>query len=205
LLYLFYLTAMPSGDSKHEHEDLIRRAQKGDRNAFDDLTAILAPRLKSFMAKETPFFLDVEDVVLEAMVRLFTSIKNFRFESSITTYSFKLARRAMSDLIRRHPSSKGISTFSEIKVGDDDVDIIERIEIGKNSEEIIIANELKDQINAALDELSSVHRDVINCCLIQGLSHKDAAIILGTFEGTIKSRLSRAKVEMQKKLENILK
>ena len=204
LLYLFYLLAIPAGDSKHEHEDLIRRAQKGDRNAFDDLVAILAPRLKAYMMKETPFFLDVEDVVLEAMVRLFTSIKSYRFESSITTFSFKLARRAMLNLIRNHPSRRGINTFSEIKVGDDEVDVIERMEIGDSAEDIVINKELKDQINAALGELSSDHRDVISLCLIQKFSHKEAADILGILENTVKTRLFRAKIEMQKKLKKII-
>jgi RNA polymerase sigma-70 factor (ECF subfamily) len=153
------------------------------------------------MAKETPPFLDVEDVVLEAMVRLFNSIKTFRFESSITTFLFKLARRARSELIRKHPSTRGISTFSEMKVRDDEDDVIERIETGNTPENTVIGNDFKVKINAALAELSPILRDVIICILIHGLSYKDTAKVLGILENTVKSRFSRAKIDLKKYFE----
>lgn len=203
LLYVFYLMVLPSDDNRHEHEYLIQLAQTGDRNAFEKIAAIYAPKIKSFLSRETPSYLEVEDVVQEAMVRLFTSIKNFRFESTLTTFLIKIARRALAELIRKHPSSKGIRTFSEMKAKDNDEDIVELIQLGVNSEDIVITNEFNAKIEQALSELSQNHREVIALCLIHELGRDEVADILNESDGTIKSRLFRARQELKKKLKNL--
>ncbi len=205
MLYLIYLSALPAGDGNNEHEDLIRRAQENDRIAFEKLSSIIAPKLKGFLLYETPKFLEVEEIMVITMERLFFSIKSFRFESSILTYTFKIARRVKYEMLRKLPANKGISTFTEMKANDDD-DPADRIEYGVNAEDIVIKNSLRRAINKALSELSPDHREIIICCLIHELSTKDTAILLGIKkEGTIKSRLARAKEELKKKLENFLK
>lgn len=207
MLYLIYLAALPAGNGNHEHEDLVRRAQRDDTKAFEQLTAIIAPKIKAFLIYEVPPNIEVEEVVVIAMTRLYFCIKSFRFESSITTFAFKIARHVKNDMIRREPCIKGVSTISELTVDEDD-DVEERVFYSIQSDDendILIDDSLKQVIDMTLAELSDDHREIIILSLIEKFNNQQISKILKISEGTIKSRLSRAKKSFIEKFEKNLK
>ncbi len=195
LLYFFLQIILPVDDT--ELEKLVRRAQNNDTIAFNELLHIYSPIIKSFLLRDTPAYLEIEEVVQETMISFFTSIKRFRFDSSITTYLFRIAKNTLCNLIKDHPNRKGITTFSELSC-DEDIEKIAHNDVCAEFEDVIINNKISSEINEILAELSKEHRDVIVYCMIHDLTYTDTAKILKTNEGTIKSRLFRAKIELKK-------
>ena len=85
----------------------------------------------------------------------------------------------------------------------DDPDFIERTR-GEGPASEVAANELMEQLNAAMQKLSADHRLVVTLYDIQGLSHAEIAKITNSSEGTVRSRLYYARLQLQQLLKRYL-
>jgi RNA polymerase sigma-70 factor (ECF subfamily) len=72
---------------------------------------------------------------------------------------------------------------------------------GETPEESLVTSEIQDLIQSKIDELDEEHRTAIVLRDIQGLSYQEIAQILRLKEGTVKSRIHRARLELKEKLE----
>jgi RNA polymerase sigma-70 factor (ECF subfamily) len=130
---------------------------------------------------------DAEDVGQEIFIRVYKSLKNFRFRSTFKTYLVRIAINVCLDEIKR--KKKKAVIFS----GEDGLkDLL--TDYGE------LDYEIRDSVNKALQELESKQRIVVILRMIEGYSTKETSIILNIPEGTVLSRLARA----QKKLRELL-
>ena len=171
-------------------EQVIERVKAGDKHAF----RIIVRKYKSNVASVVRNMVgpgpEAEDIGQEVFIRFFKSLPNFRYESSVSTYLTRIAiNLSLNTIKKRSRLRKRLVSGIEIP------------EIPGQSKDQLENNELRGELNKALDKLSEEHRMVIVLRLIQGLSTQETADALQIPVGTVLSRLSRAQRNMRDSLE----
>lgn len=128
---------------------------------------------------------EAEDIVQETFIRVFKSIKKFKGKSSLYTWIYRISQNILKDRFRLETTIP----YEDIQISAENVE--ERI-IGKINREIL---------RKELNNLGLIYKEVLIFFYFEDLSIKEICEILNEKEGTIKSRLSRARQILKKSLE----
>jgi len=182
---------------------LITSASNGDFDAFNQLVLTyqnIAYRHASALVDDPD---SAEDITQESFIKAFQNIGSFRGGSFrawllkiVTNTSYDRSRR-----IRKHP------TFPLYPMGEDGEEVESPAWTADPSacvETTVQRNEESIHLYRMLDELPAVYRSVITLVDVYELDYVDAAEILHIPLGTLKSRLSRARLQMQDRLQGAL-
>ena len=175
---------------------LIERAVRGDASAFNDLMAgqekrMFAVAMRMFGSKE-----DAEDCLQDAMLRIYRSIKTFKFESSFATWVYRVTMNTCLDELRRRKNRASTSLDSLLDSGWAPTD-------GHDTpEQHAVRSEARRSISAFIQELPEDMRAAVVLRDIQGLSYDDIAVALNTNVGTVKSRISRGREKLREKIRS---
>ncbi len=181
--------------------DLIKRAKKGDMEAFSLLVSLHEQKAINFAYRMLKDSHEAEDAAQEAFLRAFDKINTFRENSSFSTWFFTILNNICLDILRKR--SKSVTTISihQEDTNDDEYELqIEDKSFGPYEE--LQKKEAADILEKALKELSEEHRAVIILRDINDFEYDKIARILGISLGTVKSRLSRARIALSKILED---
>ena len=180
-------------------KNFLERAKSGDIAAFEQLIESYQRKIFNIALRMLGNYDDAGDLTQEVLIRIYKSIKSFKEQSSFSTWIYRITTNVCLDEIRRRRNRKAISLDEEIKL--DDGDMKRQIESDEPSpEETAEAEDLKRIVNDAIARLSEEHRTVIVLRDIQGLSYEEISEVLKCPEGTVKSRINRAR----QALKNIL-
>ncbi len=176
-----------------EEFELVKKIQNDDRDAFNDL--VIAYQQKVFHIAYSMLFdyEDASDASQEVFVKIYRYINSFRFDSSLSTWIYRITKNVCYDFLRK----KKVATVSL----DNDSDDSPKPEITDNSnspETIADAHDLQALVQSALKELDENSRFVITLYDIEGLSYDEISRILKLPLGTVKSRLNRAREKLKK-------
>lgn len=151
--------------------DLVARWRRGDERAATELVARYGPSLARFAAA---LGADdrVEDVVQDTFIKAFGSLDRFRGESSLGTWLFAIARRIVADQRR---SARRLRTPEML---DDALVAPDGDALGT-----VIADETERRLLHAVGRLSPMQRGVFTLRVVEGLSYREIAQVLGTSEG----------------------
>lgn len=163
---------------------LILRCKNGDINAFEILVSEYDKKIYNIAYGLVGNAEDAKDITQDAFLKAFKNIKNFRGDSSFSTWIHRIAINAGKDFIRK--SKKSLS-LEEIK---SDRDIKDE---SAGPQDYIERKEKSLEINEALIQLKEEHRNVILLKDVQGFSYQEIADILEINIGTVKSRISRGR------------
>ena len=171
---------------------LVKRVtQDGDRSSFDELYKKYATRVYNFCLNFLGNEEDAKDCTQEIFIKAFCSIGSFRKKSTFYTWLYRIMINHCKDMYRKQSRKK------------DDLSMAGRIESGERS---IISKMVTEKaiqaFHEALGEMSTEFRTVIILRDIEGRSYREIASIIGTGEGTVKSRIARARNRMAEKLKN---
>ncbi len=189
-------------DSK-ELRALIRAAQEGDEQAFEQILTLLEAQVYRLAFSMLRHKQDAEDATQETFIKLWRTLPSYRFECPILPYVLKMTRTTVLDMQRKierrreHELSLTLENDQgervELDVADTDVQNDPVAHLSKM--------ELIAQVRQAIEDLPPEHRDILLLKDMQGLSYEQIAQTLDIQVGTVASRLSRAR----KNLEKILK
>lgn len=177
-------------------EELVRRAKDGDKSAFEQLVSENQRGVYSLALRYCGNREDALDISQEAFFRAYKGLPFFQGDSSFSTWLYRLTINVSIDYLRRSKKKKAIP-FSAMGEPEQVYDIPDTKDSPEKSAEI---RELKESLNDALQTLSDEHRAIFILRAMNELSYTEIADILDLEEGTVKSRLSRAR----DKLRNIL-
>ncbi|MCP4649808.1 MAG: sigma-70 family RNA polymerase sigma factor [PVC group bacterium] len=180
-------------------KDLIERIQGGEMHAFHLLVDRYKERAVRIAYSATSNLADAQDVAQEAFVRIFKNIKNFKFNSSFSTWFYRILINLCRDFLRRKSSSR-ICLGSKTE-GDQ---VYELKDDGANPAQGLIITELDENIQAAIEELPDKQRIVFNLKYKEGMKIREIAEVMGVSVSTIKVHLFRAVRSLQKKLRPYL-
>ena len=172
-----------------EEKDLICRAARGDAEAFHQLVEAYqtpAYRLAARMCGPD----SAEDVTQEAFLAAWRALPEFRGDCRFSTWLYRLVSNAAIDCLRREKKHRDTG----------DVDDLELPDGGPSPQEQAERSDTRDAVRRALDRLSPEHRQVLLLRFMQELDYGEIARALNVSEGTVKSRINRAKSKLREVL-----
>ena len=148
---------------------------------------------------------DAADLTQEAFVKAFRSLAKFREKSSFYTWLYRIG----VNLTLTHLKKRKFRKFFSFDQASEDGGISKELEAVsstfKTSVKKTLNNELHEKLNEALSKLSDKHRTIVVLFEIDGLSHKEIASIMKCTEGTVRSRLHYAKLQLQSLLVDYIR
>lgn len=174
----------------NNEQELIRRAQRGDGEAFRQLVEAYQTqvyRLALRMCGESA----ADDVTQEAFLAAWRALPDFRGDCRFSTWLYRLTTNAGIDWLRREKRHRSTDDVTELELPDDAPSLQEQAE----------QSETQSAVRRALSRLSEEHRQVLLLRYMQELDYAEIAAALEISEGTVKSRISRAKAQLRELLD----
>ena len=184
---------------------LVRRAKSGDLEAFDSLTLMFRERLYGVIYNMTFNHDDAADLTQEAFVKAFRSLAKFKEKASFFTWIYRIGVNLTLSFLQKKKARKFFSFDHYLSNGISPKDSERFSSKDANSVRTTLLNELHEKLNEALLRLSDKHRTIVVLFEIDGLSHKEIASIMNCTEGTVRSRLHYAKLQLQSFLSDYVK
>lgn len=177
---------------------LVLKAAKGDQSAFEQLVLTYQKPVYNLALRMTGNAEDANDLAQEAFLNAWRGLPNFKFDASFSTWIYRLTSNACISFLRQ---KKRRATVSAVYLDEDN----EQQELSfpdpaPQPEERILKQEEHARIREALESLEPEYREALSLSVFAGQSYGQIAEILGVREGTVKSRISRAREKLRKKL-----
>lgn len=182
------------GRPHQDHDDaaLLRDASAGDLGAMRELYDRHAPWLSARLLRRCNDREVVCDVVQDTFVALWQDAGKFRGESEVAGWLWGIAFRRMVSRLRARKDVVLMPTWDDAAAG-----VLPAAE-----DEVLRGVEYGD-LGAALRQLSPEFRAVVQACVLDGLTTKEASRLLGVRENTVKTRLHRAKAQLRGSLADV--
>lgn len=180
--------------------DLIVAWQGGDEAAFEELIRRHESRVYRLLYRMMGNKEDAEDLTQETFLSLHRHGHRFRAESRFSTFVYRVAANAA--LNRRRSLGRGRARIDKLKTRNDAGDDLPSAP--RDPEDAALGAELSDHVREALDELSPSLRMPVVLYDIEGLAYGEIAKVLGIAEGTVKSRIHRARQALREQLSGLL-
>ena len=183
--------------------ELVERAQRGDKRAFELLVSKYQRKLVRLLSRFIRNSAEVEDVAQEAFVKAYRALASFRGDSAFYTWLYRIgintAKNYLAAQGRRAPTSTGHD--SEDAEEFDDADQLRDL---NTPESMLMSRQIGETVNAAMDELPEELRTAIQLREIEGLSYEEIAAIMNCPIGTVRSRIFRAREAIAERLRPLL-
>ncbi len=172
-------------------ELLLRRAQRGDPEAFEQLLTPLESRVWRICwhyigEKET-----ASDCAQEAMLRIWRSLSGYRGDCAFESWVYRIAANCCMDFLRKKKRDQSVSMEPLKEQGFDPADP------SPGTEEQVVAAEEKKRLREAITLLPEDQREALIMTQLEKVPYEEAAKLLGVSEGTVKSRVNRAKARLK--------
>jgi len=180
-------------------QDLVQRARQGDQDAFAVLVEENQNRVYHLLLRMTGNPDDAAELSQEAFLNAWRGLPSFQGNSTFSTWVYRLASNVGLDFLRRERRRQDVSMTVPLDAGSDDEDA-RQAEIPDerySPERSAQQNEMKQALSAGLSALSPDHRQVLVMREVGGLSYAEIAAALKVEEGTVKSRIARARVALK--------
>lgn len=179
-------------------EDLVNLSKAGDEQAFGDLMVRYQSKIYRLARRMTETDEDAEDVLQEAFIKAFRSLSSFRGRSKFSTWLYRITVNLALMKLRR----KKLNAVSlDEPVATDEGSVQRDIEDATPDQLAqMIDTEQHEILDEAVAGLTPPHRVVFILRHIEGMSTEETARILKISVPAVKSRLHRARLELQEKL-----
>ena len=202
-LSVFYTMQLDNSQNKfiYSDEQLMLLFQGGDENAYIELVNRYKDKLINFIFNYLGDLESSEDVVQETMIKLYQKKHYYKEIAKFSTWLYTIAKNLANTELRKRKQRKTtlLSQFSK-----DD----KTYELPSNDPEPgqeIQTNIVNKIIRNAVDQLSEKFKIVIVLRDFQGLSYEDISEIINVPIGTVKSRINRARLQLQVELKHLKK
>lgn len=181
-------------------QDLVARWQKGDDKAFEQLIERHERRVYRLLYRMMGNKEDAEDLTQETFLSLHRYGHRFRAEARFSTFVYRVAANAALNRRRTYGRSRArVEKLKHRQAAGDDLPSSPR-----NPEDSTLGAELSEHVKTALDALSPSLRMPVVLYDIEGLAYGEIAKVLGIAEGTVKSRIHRARQALREQLKELL-
>lgn len=183
-------------------QELVRRAQAGDRRAFDLLVLKYQQKVANLIGRYIRDPVEVLDVAQDAFLKAYRALDGFRGDSAFYTWLYRIA----VNTVKNHLVAQG-----RRPPGDDlDADVAEQMDLGTRlrenatPERHLLTDEIARTVQQALDALPEDLRTAIVLRELEGLSYEEIATAMDCPIGTVRSRIFRAREAIDKRLRPLL-
>lgn len=184
-------------------QQLVARAQRGEKRAFDLLVSKYQRRLARLLSRFLRDSADVEDVTQEAFVKAYRSLPAFRGESAFYTWLYRIGINTAKNFLSA--SSRRPVINSEIEDEDgESFDMVAQLPDLNTPESELMNKQILATVNAAVERLPEELRTAISLREMDGLSYDEIARVMDCPIGTVRSRIFRAREAIATELRPLL-
>ncbi|AEV69215.1 sigma-70 family RNA polymerase sigma factor [Acetivibrio clariflavus] len=181
-------------------KDLVERAKSGDLEAFEQLIIGCQKKVFNIAFRMVGNYDDANELAQEVFIKAFRSIKNFKGDSSFSTWIYRITANVCLDELRKRKNRTIVSLDQDIELNDGDV----KRQMPDNAPTPDMeaeSNEVKSIVNESIQQLPDDYKSMIILRDIQGFSYDEISKIVNCPEGTVKSRINRARQALKKILQ----
>ena len=182
---------------------LVERAQRGDKRAFELLVEKYQRKLARLLARFIRDPAEVEDVTQEAFIKAYRALPAFRGDSAFYTWLYRIgintAKNYLMAMGRRAPTSTEVE--AEEAEGFEEGEQLRDI---NTPESVLLSNEIAETVNSTIEQLPEELRTAIQLREIEGMSYEDIAQVMNCPIGTVRSRIFRAREAIAEQLRPLL-
>lgn len=172
---------------------LVKKCKKGNIKAYESLIDLYGKSIFNIIYKMTSNYHDSNDLTQEVYIKIYKNISKFNEESSFWTWVYKIAINICKDYYRKQ------NRFNEESLNNENEDgkVIEIIDNNNYIEDILIQKYELQKISNAVNLLNFNHKEIILLKDIYNYSYIEISAMLEISEGTVKSRLNRAREKLK--------
>ena len=184
-------------------QQLVERAQRGDKRAFELLVEKYQRKLARLLSRLVRDPGEVEDVTQEAFIKAYRALPSFRGDSAFYTWLYRIgintAKNYLVAMGRRAPTSTQIE--AEEAEGYEGGELLRDI---NTPESLLLSKEIAGTVNAAIEALPEELRSAIQLRELEGMSYEEIAKLMDCPIGTVRSRIFRAREAVAERLKPLL-
>lgn len=184
-------------------QQLVERAQKGDKHAFELLVAKYQRRLGRLISRFVRDSAEVEDVTQEAFIKAYRALPGFRGESAFYTWLYRIgintAKNYLLALGRRAPTTTQFDAEESEEF--EDAALLHEVSTPENE---LMSKQVVEVVNSSLQQLPDDLRTALTLREIEGLSYEEIAEVMNCPIGTVRSRIFRAREAIATNLRPLL-
>ncbi len=182
---------------------LVERAQRGDKQAFELLVQKYQRKLARLLARFIRDPAEVEDVTQEAFIKAYRALPAFRGDSAFYTWLYRIgintAKNYLMAMGRRAPTS------TEVEAEDAEaLEAGEQLRDVNTPESLLLSKEIGATVTDTIEALPEELRTAIQLRELEGMSYEDIARIMDCPIGTVRSRIFRAREAIAERLRPLL-
>lgn len=182
-----------------QDELLIRRAQRGDADAFEQLLLEHQKNVYNLCYRMAGNPDDAMDLSQETFLRAWRCLDQYQFASAFSTWLYRLCSNICIDFLRRRRRQQTVPLTFEDADGEEQTYAVPDAQ--PLPEEQVELKLTRETLAAAMAQLLPEHRAVLQLRVVNEMSYEQIADVLDIRIGTVKSRLSRARNQLKKILE----
>jgi len=177
-----------------ELDALVARAQAGDVAAFETLVAAHFAQVRRYARAFEPQEADADDLAQEALLKVHRCLRQFRYQSSFSTWLFAVVRTTFLDALKSRSRRDRDLTRA---IGPAEAEAPSE---ALPADEGLVRAEERDRLWRALRQVSVEFRSALVLYDLEGHAYDEVAAIEGVPVGTIRSRLSRGREQLRRAL-----
>lgn len=184
-------------------QQLVERAQRGDKHAFELLVSKYQRKLGRLLSRFIRDPAEVEDVAQEAFIKAYRALPSFRGDSAFYTWLYRIgintAKNYLVAMGRRAPTTTEFDSEEAENFEDGD-----QLRDLNTPEAELMTRQIAATVNQTMEELPEELRTAITLREIEGMSYEDIANVMNCPIGTVRSRIFRARETIADKLRPLL-
>lgn len=185
-----------------EDREIVEKVLSGDRDAFGILVERYQTKVYNMALRMVNNVDDAADMTQEVFLRAWKSLPAFQFESAFSTWLFRMTHNICIDHLRARQRKPTVS-MTVYDDGGEESTQLDLPDTGPDPEEAAILSENRALLARALAMMPPEPREILVMRAINDMSYQQIASILHLQEGTVKSRLSRARALLKKNLTEL--
>jgi RNA polymerase sigma-70 factor (ECF subfamily) len=184
-----------------EYADLVRSAATGDAEALNQLLMRVQDVAWRFSTSVCGHADDAEDAMQEALIKTYRYVGRIREPQAFRPWLYRTVRNACLMGRRKRVGEPGrLQSLDEVLPGHDGPTRPDAPDPGKNPEQLADNAGLRRRLRTALRTLPGPYRAIVFLREMEGLSTREVAEVMGMSEDSVKTRLHRARVQLQAEL-----
>lgn len=178
-------------------QELISEAKKNNADAFCELISPYTGQLLNYAFRMLKNHEDAEDALQEAYLKIYNSLNKFEGNSSFKTWIYRIVTNVCLDMLRKQKRNSTTTLSITDEDGEHELLLPDDTYM---PERIAQKNAALDALQKALSSLNDEHRAIITLRDIDGFSYEEIADAMNISLGTVKSRISRARIRLKELL-----
>jgi len=181
---------------------LVRRVQRGDKGAFDVLVLKYQHKVVKLVMRYVRNPAEAEDVAQEAFIKAYRALPQFRGDSAFYTWLYRIAINTAKNAVVSRDRSP-VDYDLDLQNPDESYDMHGRLKDAETPEGLVLTDEIRGTVNAAIDALPEDLRTAIVLRELEGLSYEEIAATMECPVGTVRSRIFRAREAIDRRLREV--